>query len=69
LGTVTFRDLLVAPGDKPVREVMRTEVVTAPEDLDPQALKELFARYNLQAIPIVDAEKCIKRIATKEDVA
>jgi CBS domain-containing protein len=69
LGTVTFRDLLIAPGDKGVSDVMRTEVVTAPEDLDPQALKELFARYNLQAIPIVDAEKCIKRIATKEEVA
>ncbi len=69
LGTLTFRDLLVAPGDKSVRDVMRTDVVSAPEELGAAELKELFARHNLHAIPIVDAEKRIKRIATREDLA
>ena len=30
-GVVSFRDLLVAPGDKLVRDMMRTDVITAPE--------------------------------------
>src|SRR6266542_4790789 len=28
LGVVTFRDLLLAPGDKTVQDVMRTDVIT-----------------------------------------
>jgi NitT/TauT family transport system ATP-binding protein len=66
LGTVTFRDLLITPGDKTVQEVMRTDVITAPEHLDQEALRELFARYNLQMIPVVDSEKRIKGVVSKE---
>jgi NitT/TauT family transport system ATP-binding protein len=69
LGTVTFRDLLITPGDKTIREVMRTDVISAPEELDQKGLSDLFTRYNLQAIPVVDSEKRIKRVLTKDDVA
>jgi len=48
---------------------MRTDIVTAPEDSSRESLKRLFTRYNLQMIPIVDAEKRIKRVVTKEDIA
>ncbi len=41
LGTVTFRDLLITPGDKTVQDVMRTDVITAPEHLDRAALSHL----------------------------
>ena len=68
LGTVTFRDLLITPGDKTVQDVMRIDVITAPEHLDREALSQLFARYNLQMIPIVDSEKRIKRVVTKADI-
>ncbi len=69
LGTVTFRDLLITTGDKTVQDVMRTDAISAPEQLDQKALSDLFTRYNLQMIPVVDSEKRIKRVATKEDIA
>jgi len=69
LGIVTFRDLLITAGDKTVQDVMLTDVITAPEHLDQAALSHLFTRYNLQMIPIVDAEKRIKRVVTKDDIA
>jgi CBS domain-containing protein len=69
LGTVTFRDLLVTPGDKTVQDVMRTDAITAPEQLDPRALRDLITRHNLQIIPLVDSEKRIKRVVTKDEVA
>ncbi len=69
LGTVTFRDLLITPGDKTVQDVMRTDVITAPEHLDQEAFRHLFTRYNLQMIPVVDSEKRIKRVVTKDDIA
>ena len=46
---------LVAPGDKLVRDVMRKEVISAPEDLDQEALSKLFMRHHLLMMPIVDA--------------
>jgi magnesium transporter len=69
LGTVTFRDLLIAPGDKTIQDVMRTEVISAPEGLDQKVLRDLFTRYNLQVIPVVDSEKRIMRVLTKDDLA
>jgi NitT/TauT family transport system ATP-binding protein len=69
LGTVTFRDLLITSGDKTVQEVMRTDVITAPENSSHETLSNLFTQYNLQMIPIVDAEKRIKRVVTKDDIA
>src|SRR5882672_6397833 len=34
LGVVSFRDLFAAPPDKRVRDIMHTDVVTAPEEMD-----------------------------------
>jgi len=69
LGTVTFRDLLITPGDKTVQNVMLTNVITAPEHLDQAAVRQLFTRYNLQMIPVVDSEKRIKRVVTRDDIS
>ena len=69
LGTVTFRDLLITSGDKTVQDVMRTDVITAPEHLDQEALGDLFTRYKLQMIPLVDSDKRIKRVVIKDEVA
>jgi CBS domain-containing protein len=68
MGTVTFRDLLITPGDKTVQDVMLTNVITAPEHLGQEALRQLFTRYNLQMIPVVDSEMRIKRLITKDDI-
>lgn len=68
LGVVTFRDLIVAPGDKLVKQVMRTEVISAPEDLDQEALSQLFMRHHLMMVPVVDAEGRIKGIVSVDDI-
>jgi magnesium transporter len=69
LGVVTFRDLLLTPGDKTVRDVMRTDVITASADLDQEELNQLLKRYNLQMIPVVDSERRIKRLVTKDNTS
>jgi magnesium transporter len=67
-GVVSFRDLLVAPGDKLVRDVMRKEVVSAPEDLDQEALSKLFMRHHLLMMPVVDSEGRIKGVVNLNDI-
>ena len=69
LGVVSFRDLLITPGDKKVQDVMRADVIAAPEHLDQKALGDVFTRHNLQMIPIVDSEKRIKRVVTRDDIS
>jgi magnesium transporter len=68
LGVVSFRDLIVAPGDKLVKDVMRTEIISAPEDLDQEALSKLFMRHHLLMMPIVDAEGRIKGVVNVNDI-
>jgi magnesium transporter len=68
LGVVSFRDLLTASGEKTIGEVMRTDVVTAPEQADRGTLGRLMTQYNLQMIPIVDTGRRIQKIVTREDI-
>jgi magnesium transporter len=68
LGVVSFRDLFAAPADKPVRDLMATDLVTAREDMDQEELGRLFAQHDLQAIPVVDAHGRMKGIVTVDDI-
>jgi len=68
LGVVSFRDLFAAPPEKKVRDIMHTEVVTAPESMDQEALSRLFSEHGFLAIPVVDAERHVKGIVTVDDI-
>ena len=67
-GVVSFRDLLVSAGDKLVRDVMRTEVISAREDLDQEALSKLFMRHHLLMMPVVDSDGRIKGVVSVNDI-
>ena len=68
LGVVSFRELFAAPSERLVHEIMQTEVLTAAEELDQEALSRLFADHNFLAIPVVDAEHRVKGIVTVDDI-
>jgi magnesium transporter len=68
LGVVSFRDLFSARRDQSIQDVMRRNVVTARDDLDQEALSDLFARHNLMMIPVVDAQSRIKGVVTHDDI-
>jgi NitT/TauT family transport system ATP-binding protein len=68
LGIVSFRDLLTTAGDKSVQDVMRTDLVTAPENADDATLNQLFMRHNLAMIPLVDGQNRVKRVITKDQL-
>ena len=68
LGVVSFRELFAAPSDKTVRDVMRTEVVSVPEDMDQEEVANVIAENDLMAVPVLDAEGRIKGIVTVDDI-
>jgi magnesium transporter len=68
LGVVTLRSIFSSPPETRVRDVMRTAIVTATEDMDQEALSRRFAQHNLNAIPVVDREGRMKGIVTVDDI-
>jgi magnesium transporter len=68
LGVISFRDLFASPGNRPVREVMQTDVIAAPEEMDQEALAHLFSEHDLLAVPVIDANGVLKGIVTVDDI-
>ena len=68
LGVVSFRDLIATSGDKLINDVMRSDVVSAREDLDQEALSRLFMRHHLLMMPVVDSAGHIKGVVSVDDI-
>lgn len=67
-GVVSLRQLFAASGEKTVSEIMSTDLVTADEEMDQEALSRLIAEHDLVAIPVLDAEGRMKGIVTVDDI-
>jgi len=67
-GVVSFRELLLAPGDKLVRDVMHREVITVPEEMDQEEVARVIAQHDILAVPVVDSSGHVKGIVTVDDV-
>ncbi len=68
LGVVSFRELLLTATDKKVREIMKTDVVTVPEEMDREHVSELFRKYTLMALPVIDDLGRMMGIVTYDDI-
>ncbi len=68
VGVVSLRQLFAAPPRVPVREIMDTDLVAAHEEMDQEALADLFAEHDLVAIPVIDADGHMKGIVTVDDI-
>ncbi|MEI6806665.1 MAG: magnesium transporter [Myxococcaceae bacterium] len=68
LGVLSFRELLVAPPEKLVKDIMRTQMITVPEHAEQEAVGRLFANRDLLAMPVVDEEHHMKGIVTFDDI-
>jgi magnesium transporter len=62
LGMISLRELLVAPGESLLSDLMDDRVVSVHLDEDKDEIAELFAKYGLMAIPVVDAADRIKGV-------
>lgn len=68
LGVLTLRELFSARTDVTVRDVMKTEVVSVSDDMDQEHVSRLFKHYSFLAIPVLDANHCMKGIVTLDDI-
>src|SRR5262249_9416414 len=54
-GVASFRELLTAPTEKLVQDIMRRDLVTVPETLDQEAVARVIAEHDILAVPVIDA--------------
>jgi len=67
LGVVSLWDILVAPPMQPLQELMETDLITVQPDTDPGTVAEIMAKYNLLAVPVINAEGILQGVVTVDD--
>jgi len=67
-GVVSFRELIAASSRSFVRDVMKTEVVAADEEMDQEAIAKIITSHRWVAVPVVDADRRMKGVVTVDDI-
>jgi magnesium transporter len=67
VGTITLRGLIVAAPETKVLDFMRPDPISVGVDLDAEEVGAAIARYNLLALPVVDAEGRMQGMVTVDD--
>ncbi|MBU2113489.1 MAG: magnesium transporter, partial [Gammaproteobacteria bacterium] len=67
IGVVTLRDLILAPLQMPIEELINHDPIYASVDLPQEEVATLIAKYDLLALPIVNSEHQMVGIVTYDD--
>jgi magnesium transporter len=68
VGSVDLHSLLVAEPQTPLRRIADEHVVSVPSDTDQERVANVFARYDLTALPVVDEGGRLLGVVTADDV-
>ena len=66
-GVFSLRDLLFASPDTPIMELAQKRVVSMQVTDTQEEVAHIVAKYNLLAVPVVDAENRLQGIVTVDD--
>lgn len=66
-GYVTVKDLLLADENATIREIMEDNVISVNTHEDKEVVAELFQKYDLVVLPVVDRENRLVGIITVDD--
>jgi magnesium transporter len=68
VGVSSLRQLVVVPPETPLKEFMTTDVFSVQTDMDQEEVAKIVARYDILAVPVVDASHKLVGIVTVDDV-
>ncbi|AGH95163.1 magnesium transporter [Pseudobdellovibrio exovorus] len=69
VGVVSFRELFASASNKKVEEIMHTDVIQISVDMDQEHIGQVFSKYELMAIPVIDSNNKMVGIVTFDDIA
>ena len=67
LGIVSAKDLLTSDDGAQIENIMETEIISVNTHTDKEEVARLLSRYDLLAIPVLDAEALMVGIVTVDD--
>jgi magnesium transporter len=67
-GLVSLRRLIMAQPEQLIGDIMDQEVISAPVDADQEEVAQMLSRYDLLAVPIIDASNHLLGVVTVDDV-
>ncbi|MES2855194.1 MAG: magnesium transporter [Bdellovibrionota bacterium] len=68
MGVISLRQLFLSKAEKKVSEVMETEVVSVPDEMDQEMISQIFTQHRYVALPVIDDEKRMKGVVTLDDI-
>jgi magnesium transporter len=68
LGLVSLRELIISQPYQRLQEIMRVNVITVPPEMDQEEVARRMAKYDLNAMPVVDASGVLLGICTIDDI-
>jgi len=68
IGTVDLRKLLAANKEAYISSIMEADAIYVYPEMDQEEVAKLVAKYDLKAIPVVNANKAILGIITVDDI-
>ena len=67
LGVVTVKTLLLSPYETRISDIMETNVISVNTHEDKEDVAQMFSKYDLSALPVVDGENRLVGIITFDD--
>ena len=67
LGIVSAKDLMTSDDDLLIRDLMETEIISVNTHTDQEAVTQLFTKYDLLALPVLDQDSYMVGIVTFDD--
>jgi magnesium transporter len=67
IGVCSLSSLVLAPPDMAVFSIMKTNVVSVNLLEEQDEVAQMVSKYNLLAVPVVDAHNCLQGIVTSDD--
>ncbi len=67
-GVVPIRRLVASKPDRLCRDLMIPDPISVPAEADQEEVAQLVARYNLLAVPVIDADRRMLGVITVDDV-
>lgn len=68
IGMVTYRDLVLAPEDEIIMNLMQENIISVTAETDQEEVAHLFEKYDLVSLPVVDAYRRLIGVITFDDV-
>ena len=67
VGIVSAKDLMTTDDETPIKELMETEIISVHTHTDQEQVAQLFTKYDLLALPVLDQDGRMVGIVTFDD--